>query len=170
MKLLLSIGLLACVVLANMATARFGLVSAGFGLLVTAGTYLAGLALAVRDALDRVGGLVWTLPTIGAGIALSAWLASPALALASAVAFGLGELVDLAVFRQLRQRSMAGAVAGSNAAGAVVDTLVFLPLAGFAVTAAAVGGQVLVKAGWVTLAALLALALVRSVRSRAVPA
>jgi uncharacterized PurR-regulated membrane protein YhhQ (DUF165 family) len=68
------------------------------------------------------------------------------------------------VFRQLRRRTLAGAVAASNAAGAVVDTLVFLPLAGFGLTAAAVGGQLLVKAGWLTGAALLVLAVLRTRR------
>lgn len=169
-SLVLAGGLLMCVVLANVATARLGMVPAGFGLLVSAGTYTAGAALALRDALDRNGGLRWVLPALAAGIGLSAVLAGPALATASAVAFGLGELTDLLVFRQLRRRTLAGAVVASNAAGAAVDTLVFLPLAGFGLTAAAVGGQVLVKAGWITVAALLVLATVRATRPRTVTA
>jgi uncharacterized PurR-regulated membrane protein YhhQ (DUF165 family) len=161
---LLAAALVGCVVAANVATARLGMVPAGFGLVVSAGTWAAGLALVMRDALDRAGGLAWVLGTITAGVALSAWLAGPALAVASAVAFALSELADLAVFRQLRRRTLAGAVAASNAAGAVVDTLVFLPLAGFGLTAAAVGGQLLVKAGWLTGAALLVLAVLRTRR------
>lgn len=161
-------GLVGCVLAANVATARLGLVPAGFGLLVPAGTWAAGLALALRDGLDRSGGLPWVLPTLAVGIGLSAWLAGPALAVASAAAFALGELADLGVFRQLRARSLPLAIGGSNLAGALVDTCVFLPLAGFAVTAATVGGQLLVKAGWVTGAAVLVLAAVRAVRPRAV--
>jgi uncharacterized PurR-regulated membrane protein YhhQ (DUF165 family) len=130
----------------------------------------AGAALAVRDALDRAGGLPWVLPTIAAGVILSAFLASPALAVASAAAFACSELADLAVWRAIRRRTIAGAIAASNAAGAVVDTVVFLPLSGLPVTAAAIGGQVLVKAGYITAAALLVLALIRAVRPRVVTA
>lgn len=170
LPLLAAAALVASVVLANVLTARHGLIPAGFGLLVPAGTFAAGLALAARDALDRAGGLPWVLPTVAVGVALSAVLAGPALALASATAFALGELVDLGVWRALRRRTIAGAIAGSNAVGAVVDTLVFLPLAGFPITAAALGGQILVKAGWVTLAALVVLAAVRAARPRVVAA
>lgn len=166
----LSLLLIACVVAANVATARLGFVSAGFGLIVSAGTYAAGAALAVRDALDRAGGLPWVLPTIAAGVLLSAFLASPALAVASAAAFACSELADLAVWRAIRRRTIAGAIAASNATGAVVDTVVFLPLSGLPVTAAAIGGQVLVKAGYITAAALLVLALIRALRPRVVTA
>lgn len=166
----LALALVATVVLANVATAHLGMVGAGFGLIVSAGTYAAGLALALRDALDRAGGLPWVLPAIAAGIAVSALLATPALALASAVAFGVSELADLGAWRALRRASVAAALVASNALGAVVDSLLFLPLAGFPVTAASVGGQVLVKAGWITAAALLALAAVRALRPRAVHA
>lgn len=167
-RVLLSLSLVASVVLANLMTAHLGMVSVGFGLIVSAGTWAAGLSLALRDALDRSGGLRWVLPTIGAGVVLSAWLAGPVLALASAAAFLLSELTDLGVFRSLRRRTLAGAIVASNGVGAVVDTLVFLPLAGFPLTAAAVGGQVLVKAVYLTAAALLVLVLVRNTRSRAV--
>jgi uncharacterized PurR-regulated membrane protein YhhQ (DUF165 family) len=166
----LSALLIACVVAANVATARLGFVSAGFGLIVSAGTYSAGLALGVRDALDRAGGLRWVLPTLAVGCVLSALLSTPALAVASAAAFALGELSDLAVFRAVRHRTLAGAIAASNAVGAVVDTLVFLPLSGLPVTPQAIGGQILVKAVWITAAALLVLAAVRALRPRTVTA
>lgn len=169
-RILAAAGLLASVLAANLLTARYGLIPAGFGLLVPAGTYTAGAALAVRDALDRAGGLGWVLPTLAVGVILSALLAGPALAVASAAAFACSELADLAVWRTLRRRTIAGAVAASNAAGAVVDTLVFLPLSGLPVTAAAIGGQILVKAGWITAAALLVLAAARTFRPRQVTA
>lgn len=148
--------LLASVVLANVLTARLGLVSAGFGLLVTAGTYAAGFSLGLRDALDHAGGLRWVLTAIAAGVALSALFGSGRIALASAVAFGLGELVDLAVYRPLRRRGWRRALVLSNAAGGLVDTCLFLAVAGFGITGPAVAGQVVVKAVWVTGAALLA--------------
>jgi uncharacterized PurR-regulated membrane protein YhhQ (DUF165 family) len=164
----LAFALLSTVVVANWLVARFGLVTAGFGLLVPAGTYAAGLALGLRDALDRVGGLRWVLGAIAAGILLSAVLASPTLAVASAAAFGLGELADLLVWRRLRKAGWRRALVASNAVGALVDTCVFLPLAGFPVTLASVGGQFLVKAVYLTVAALLVVEGVgRTIRARA---
>ncbi|MGY2129395.1 VUT family protein [Blastococcus sp. SYSU DS0617] len=151
----LAVALLSTVVVANWLVARFGLVTAGFGLLVPAGTYAAGLALGLRDGLDRVGGLRWVLGAIAAGIVLSAVLASPTVALASAVAFGLGELADLLVWRRLRAAGWRRALLASNAVGALVDTCVFLPMAGFPLTVASGGGQFLVKAVYLTVAALL---------------
>jgi uncharacterized PurR-regulated membrane protein YhhQ (DUF165 family) len=167
LALALAGGLLGTVVAANWLISTFGLIPAGFGLLVPAGTYAAGLALGLRDGLDRVGGLRWVLPAIAAGVVLSAVLASPEVALASAVAFALGELTDLAVWRRLRRAGWRRALLASNAVGALVDTCVFLPLAGFPVTFASVGGQFVVKAIYVTLAVLLvAEVVVRVMRPR----
>lgn len=146
--------LLGSVLLANLLTSHYGLVAAGFGLLVPAGTYAAGLALGLRDALHHVGGVRWVLAAIAGGIALSALLGDGRIALASAVAFGVAELLDLLVYVPLRRRGWRRAVAGSNAVGALVDTLLFLTLAGFPLTWQAVGGQLLVKAVWMTLLAL----------------
>jgi hypothetical protein len=167
-RLAFAAALVGTVVLANELSARYGLVPAGFGLLVSAGTYAAGLALAIRDGLDRAGGLLWVLPTIAVGIVLSYFLATPQLAVASAAAFACSELADLGVFRGLRRRSLVAAIVASNAVGAVVDTLVFLPLSGFPVTPETVGGQILVKAVWITAAALVVLGAFRALRSRAV--
>lgn len=142
--------LLASIVLANWLTSTYGQVPAGLGLAVTAGTYAAGLALAFRDLLHEAGGVRWVLAVVAAGCGLSFVVGDGRVALASAVAFGLAELVDLAVYAPLRRRRWRTAVAASNAAGAVVDTLVFLTVAGFPLTWSGVGGQLLVKAVWVT--------------------
>jgi uncharacterized PurR-regulated membrane protein YhhQ (DUF165 family) len=96
------------------------------------------------------------LAAVVGGIALSAVFGSGRIAAASAIAFGLGELADLAVYRPLRRRGWRRAVAGSNAVGALVDTVIFLAVAGFPVTPAAVGGQLVVKAGYMTAVALVA--------------
>lgn len=159
--MLFAAALVACVLIANWTTTHFGLVPAGFGLLVTAGTYAAGLALGVRDALHEVGGIPWVLGAIAAGALLSWLLADGRIALASGVAFLLAELADLAVYAPLRRRRWHTAVTASNAVGAVVDTLVFLSIAGFALTPSLVAGQLLVKAVWVTLGFLAVAALIR---------
>jgi hypothetical protein len=150
-----ALGLLSSVVLANYLSSEYGLVSAGFGLLVSAGTYAAGLALGLRDALHEVGGVRWVLGAIAAGIVVSLFMGDGRIALASAVAFGVAELLDLCVYAPLRRRNWRIAVAASNAIGAVADTLLFLWIAGFPMTAQSIGGQILVKAIWMTLLALI---------------
>lgn len=127
MKTLAAITFVGLIVAANWLTARYGMVAG----LVTAGTFAAGLVLLVRDWLQEAAGRWWTLTVIAAGAGLSAWLSSPALALASGVAFAVSELADLAVYTPLRERSKAAAMVASNSVGAVVDSLLFLWLAGF---------------------------------------
>jgi uncharacterized PurR-regulated membrane protein YhhQ (DUF165 family) len=140
----------AAIVAANVATAHWGLVPVGFGLLVTAGTYAAGFALLARDFLHRYGGIWWVWAGITAGITLSWFLASPALALASAAAFGLAELADILVFVWLRPRGFIRAAWWSNVVGAPVDTVVFLAIAGFPLTWQTLAGQLVGKLLWAT--------------------
>jgi hypothetical protein len=149
-----ALALLATVAAANYVTAHYGLVPAGFGLLVTAGTYFAGISLGLRDLLQQVGGIRWALAAVAAGIAVSFAMGAGRIALASAVAFGLAELADLLVYTPIRRRNWRPAVIAGNAIGALVDTLVFLSIAGFPLTGQSVGGQLLVKAVWMTLLAL----------------
>lgn len=157
------------IVIANIVTSHYWLIPAGFGLLVPAGTYAAGLALGLRDAVQDAGGVRLVLGAIAAGTALSALTGDGRIALASGVAFAVSELLDLAVYTPLRSRGWRRAVVASNAVGAVVDTLLFLAISGLGVTAQAVTGQVLVKAIWVTLVFLLVAEVVRRVlRNQAV--
>lgn len=128
------------VVASNWLTARYGLV----GGLVTAGTFTAGLVLAARDAVRETAGVWASLACIAVGVAVSAVMAGPVLALASGAAFAISELVDTAIYEPLRRRSKTRALAWSNLAGSVVDSLAFLWLAGFAIWPS-IGGQVAVK-------------------------
>jgi uncharacterized PurR-regulated membrane protein YhhQ (DUF165 family) len=127
-KYALSAGFLACIVGANWALSRFGVVPIGFGLMAPAGVYFAGLSFGLRDAVQEDGGRRWVVGLILAGAALSWWI-EPAFAVASATAFLLSELADFAVYTPLRERQWVGAVVASNAVGAVVDSAVFLWLA-----------------------------------------
>jgi queuosine precursor transporter len=151
---ILTLAYVGTVVLANVLTSNLGLVTAGFALLVPAGTYAAGLALGLRDALQDAAGILWVLAGIGAGTVLSYVLGDGRIALASGAAFLLSELLDLAVYMPLRRHGWRRAVIASNVVGSVVDTLLFLWLAGFPLTGQSVGGQLLVKAVWCTLAVL----------------
>lgn len=137
MKYLLTLGFVATVVIANWAVERFGVIPVGLGFTAPAGVYAAGIAFGLRDMLNDVGGRAWVLGAIAVGAAVSYVVGDGitlpgglvALAVASAVAFGLSELADLAVYEPVRQRSWWPAVALSNVVGAVVDSALFLWLA-----------------------------------------
>lgn len=143
---------------ANLASAHFGMVPLGLGLAVSAGTFAAGLALVLRDAVHETAGERWAYVAVALGAVLSALTAGPALALASTAAFAVSELVDAVVYGRLRRHSRALAVLGSGAIGAPLDTIVFLWLAPFPVTAGGVIGQVLVKLALSALGAALVMA------------
>lgn len=134
----------ATVVAANVLTAAYGLIPVGFGLTATAGTAAAGATLLARDWVHDGAGRTAVLGCIAAGALLSAGLAGPRLAVASATAFLLSELADLAVYQPLRRRGLVRAVLASNAVGAPLDTIVFLTVAGLPVWAA-LPGQLWVK-------------------------
>jgi hypothetical protein len=144
---------IAGVVLANVLTERLGLVPVGFGLVTTAGTYAAAVVLVARNFTQDSLGRRRVLVLMGIGCALSWWLASPQLAIASAVAFGLSELADMLVYTPLRALGRSRALAAASTVGAVIDTFVFLTLAGFPLSAAP--GQLVVKVGMGLLAALI---------------
>jgi uncharacterized PurR-regulated membrane protein YhhQ (DUF165 family) len=132
----------------------------GFGLYAPSGVLCAGAALAMRDLVQELAGRRGAIGAIGAGAAISYLVASPLIALASACAFLVSELLDFAVYTPLRSRGRVyWAVGASNTVGLVVDTLVFLGLAQL-LTPALFAGQVVGKV-WMTL---LALALLWAVR------
>jgi uncharacterized PurR-regulated membrane protein YhhQ (DUF165 family) len=147
---------IAAIVAANVVTQYYGLVPVGFGLMVTAGTYFAGFALLARDFVHRFAGPWWVLVGIAIGITLSWFLASPALALASAAAFGLAEIADLLVFMWARPRGFIPAAGISNVVSAPIDTVVFLTIAGFPLTWGLFVGQLIGKLLWATAVPLLA--------------
>lgn len=148
---ILALAYVGTVVLANVLTSNLGLIAAGFALLVPAGTYAAGLALGLRDGLQEAGGIRWTLAGIAAGTVLSFWFGDGRIALASGLAFLVSELADLGVYTPLRDRGRRVlAVIVSNLVGAVVDTMLFLPLSGLPWTSTSMTGQLLVKFGYCT--------------------
>lgn len=158
----------AAVVIANIVTDRLGLVTVGFGLMVTAGTYAAGFALLARDFVHRYGSRRWAIAAIIVGGCVSWLTSSPALAVASTVAFVSAELIDLGVYEPIRRtRGFIQGALASNIVSAPIDTVVFLFLAGFPLTAETIGGQFLGKVLWATAAPLLVYWLVRrSIRAR----
>jgi len=99
------------------------------GIMAPSGVLLVGLALVLRDLVQRRLGLAWSTAAIIAGAALSALIAPPSLALASGAAFLLSEFADLAVYTPLQRHRLVLAVFLSGSAGLVVDSVVFLYLA-----------------------------------------
>lgn len=99
------------------------------GIMAPSGVLMIGLALVLRDLVQRRLGLAWVLGAILFGALLSALFAPPALILASATAFLLSELADLAIYTPLQRRRLVLAVLLSGAVGLVVDSVVFLYLA-----------------------------------------
>lgn len=105
------------------------LIPVGFGLMAPSGVLMIGLALVLRDWLHELAGWRWSLAAVLIGGALSVAVSPPALALASAVAFTVAELADLAVYARLRARGAAIAVMASQVVGAAVDSALFVLIA-----------------------------------------
>ncbi len=89
-----------------------------------------GFVFVVRDYAQRRAGhnILWAM---AAGCALSWFMATPELAVASAAAFAVGELADWAVFT-FSKRSFAQRILVSSLLGVPLDTAIFLSLIGLA--------------------------------------
>jgi queuosine precursor transporter len=99
------------------------------GLMAPSGVMMVGVALVLRDLVQRRLGAVMSALAILFGSAISALLAPAALVAASATAFLLSEFSDLAVYTPLARRRLVVAVVASSCVGLVVDSIVFLWLA-----------------------------------------
>jgi len=129
---------LACIPLANWMIGHVGticlpngpcLVPVAPGLMAPSGVLTVGLALVLRDVVQRCLGLRAGLAAIALGTAASIVVAPGALVLASGAAFALSEMADCAVYTPLQRRRLLLAVLASALVGLVVDSIVFLTLA-----------------------------------------
>jgi uncharacterized PurR-regulated membrane protein YhhQ (DUF165 family) len=100
----------------------------GFGYSAPSGVLMIGLALFLRDIVQKTYGRKVTLIAIGVGIVLS-YMVNPAVATASAIAFGCGELADFFVYTKLRKKTLVGAVVSSGVVGGFIDSFIFLQIA-----------------------------------------
>ncbi len=98
-------------------------------LMAPSGVLMIGIALVLRDLVQRRLGVEFGIAAILAGAAISASLAPRALVLASAAAFLLSEFADFLVYTPLARRRLVLAVFASSLIGLVVDSIVFLWLA-----------------------------------------
>lgn len=124
------------------------------GMTAPSGVVMVGLALVLRDLVQRRLGVWWSAGAILIGAALSAAFAAPSLVLASTAAFLISEFADLAVFTPLQRRGLVLAAAASGVVGVVADSIAFLSLAFGSLDFLA--GQIVGK-GWMVLIALPAL-------------
>ena len=129
---------IACIPLANWMIGHVGtvcvpqgpcLVPVAPGLMAPSGVLLVGLALVLRDLVQRRLGVVYSAGAVLLGAVLSSIYSPPSLVLASALAFLVSELSDMAVYTPLARRGLVAAVVASSAVGLVVDSVIFLWLA-----------------------------------------
>jgi uncharacterized PurR-regulated membrane protein YhhQ (DUF165 family) len=129
---------IACIPLANWMIGHVGtvcvpqgpcLVPVAPGLMAPSGVLLVGLALVLRDLVQRRLGIGYALGAIAVGAALSGILAPLPLVFASTVAFLLSELADFAVYTPLQRRGLVLAVLLSSLVGLIADSIIFLWLA-----------------------------------------
>ncbi len=99
------------------------------GIMAPSGVLMIGLALVLRDLVQRRLGVEFGIGAIIVGAAISAGLAPPTLVVASAAAFLLSEFADFAVYTPLARRRLVVAVIASSVVGLVVDSIAFLWLA-----------------------------------------
>src|SRR5689334_6292497 len=101
----------------------------GMTLMAPSGVLMIGIALVLRDLVQRRLGVMYSAAAVVLGAVLSSVVAPPALVIASAAAFLLSEFADMAVYTPLARRRLITAVVASSAVGLVVDSVVFLWLA-----------------------------------------
>ena len=140
----------------------------GFGLRAPSGVYLAAFAFVARDVLQRLAGTKVGVAAIIAGAVISWWVSSATLAVASGATFLLSESCDFVVYTPLQAWNFPLAVVGSGLVGDVVDSTVFLTLAGIPLSVA-LPGQLVGKA-WVMLAGGLMAAVLRRLGPLRTPA
>ena len=93
-----------------------------------AGVFAIGAILVLRDWMQQLRGLRWTMPLVyAAGLIswlvgdLAGWTALQKIAVASVVAFTASETVEAVVFTPLRKRSLTLGVALSGTVGLALD-------------------------------------------------
>lgn len=120
---------IALIVLVNYGFAKVPPIEISAGVLWPPVSLLVGFVFVVRDFSQReIGHYVLGAMLVGAG--LSWFMAGPTIAIASATAFLVGELVDWLVYTFTR-RPLSERILYSSILGTPVDSVVFLGMIGF---------------------------------------
>lgn len=105
----------------------------GLGEILTWGAFTYPVAFLVNDLANRRYGKPAARRVVIAGfivaVALSVWLATPRIAIASGTAFLTGQLMDIQVFDRLRRQAWWKAPFMASIFGSLLDTAIFFTLA-----------------------------------------
>jgi hypothetical protein len=105
----------------------------GLGEILTWGAFTYPVAFLVNDLTNRRFGVTAARKVVLAGfliaVVLSAWLATPRIAIASGSAFLVAQMLDATVFNALRRSAWWRAPLLSTVLGSVLDTAIFFSLA-----------------------------------------
>src|SRR5690606_9424275 len=105
----------------------------GLGEILTWGAFTYPVAFLVNDLTNRRFGKPAARKVVLAGfmiaVAISVWLATPRIAIASGSAFLFGQLLDITVFSRLRRQTWWRAPLAAAMAGSLLDTAIFFSLA-----------------------------------------
>ena len=134
------------------------IIPVGPNLTAPSGVLMIGLALVLRDLVQRSLGVKWAVVAILVGASFSAMFATPTLVIASVSAFLLSEIADLAVYTPLQRKRLILAVFASSVVGLIIDSAIFLYLAFGSLDF--IAGQIVGKA-WMVLIALPVIHLMR---------
>jgi uncharacterized PurR-regulated membrane protein YhhQ (DUF165 family) len=103
------------------------------GDLLTWGAFTYPFAFLVSDLTNRFDGpgraRIVVVIGFAAALCLSAFLATPRIAIASATAFLIGQLLDIAVFSRLRNRFWLVPPLSASLLGSLLDTAIFFSIA-----------------------------------------
>lgn len=147
--------LMAAVVVSSNVLVQFPLTGNLWGIslgdLLTWGAFTYPVAFLITDLTNRQFGpaIARRVVFVGfvVGVVLSFWLSIPRIAVASGTAFLIGQLLDIAVFNELRRKSWWKAPLTASLGGTVIDTILFFSLA-FAPIFAFIGANDDFATGW----------------------
>lgn len=132
-KLALPVLAMTLVVVASNILVQYPFEPFGLGDYLTWGAFSYPVAFLVTDLTNRRYGPKIARELVAAGfviaVALSIWLATPRIALASGTAFLVGQLLDISVFNRLRRQSWWRAPLVGSVIGSALDTTLFFTLA-----------------------------------------
>lgn len=114
---------------ANLSFTYLPMLELPLGLMLPPGTFLVGFIFVFRDYAQRAVGN-WVYAAMAAGVVLSYVMADPFVAIASAVAFAISEVIDALVF-SVSKKPLKDRILLSSAASTPIDSAVFLVMIGF---------------------------------------
>lgn len=132
----LALAFIGLVILANWLASKYIVHVPLTPYMAPAGVFCIGAVLVLRDWMQQLRGLLWTMPLVyAAGLIswgvgeLAGWTGLEKIAVASVVAFTISETVEALVFTPLRKRNLTVGVALSATVGNALDSWIFLTLA-----------------------------------------